>query len=104
MSRSGAKRDMTPRSTDAPRDSADVVDNPAAQRFELALDGETAFLQYERSPGALVLVHTEVPEAFRGRHLGDVLVKAALDAADQQGLRIIAVCPFVRAYLRKHAG
>jgi predicted GNAT family acetyltransferase len=47
-------------------------------------------------------VHTEVPEELRGRRVGDTLVKAALEAGRAAGLRIVAVCPFVRAYLRKH--
>jgi hypothetical protein len=46
------------------------------------------------------LIHTEVPPALRGRHLGDTLVKAALEAGRAAGLRIVVVCPFVRAYLR----
>jgi uncharacterized protein len=50
----------------------------------------------------LTLIHTEVPEALRGRHLGDELVEAALAAGHSAGLRIVAVCPFVQAYLRKH--
>ena len=79
-----------------------VVDNPTLHRFELAVDGQTAFLVYERTAGTLGLMHTEVPEAFRGRRYGETLVKAALDIARSEGLRIVAVCPFVRAYLRKH--
>ena len=79
-----------------------IVNNAAAHRFELEVDGQTAFLDYQRSDDALTLVHTEVPPAFRGRHLGERLVQAALDAARSEGLRIVAVCPFVRAYLRKH--
>ena len=79
-----------------------VRDNRTASRFELDRDGQIAFLDYKRQAGALTLVHTEVPPALRGHHLGDILVKAALSAAAAEGLRIIAVCPFVRAYLRKH--
>ena len=79
-----------------------VVDNPSANRFELNVDGETAFLAYERSAKSLVLVHTEVPLPLRGRHLGDALAKAAIDYAHTNGLRVVAVCPFVKAYLRKH--
>lgn len=80
----------------------EVHDNRAQHRFELQVDGETAFLQYERTTKSLALVHTEVPERLRGRHIGDALVKAALDAGHAAGLRIVAICPFVRAYLRKH--
>jgi len=78
-----------------------VSDNRALSRFERTVDGQTAFLVYERTPSALTLIHTEVPEALRGRHLGDALVEAALAAGHSAGLRIVAVCPFVQAYLRK---
>ena len=83
--------------------AASVMDNTATNRFELSVDGETAFLLYERTDDALRLIHTEVPTALRGRHLGDMLVKAALQSARSKGLRIIAVCPFVRVYMRKHS-
>jgi predicted GNAT family acetyltransferase len=39
----------------------------------------------------------------RGHHLGDTLAQAAIDAARAEGLRVVAVCPFVKAYLRKRA-
>jgi predicted GNAT family acetyltransferase len=80
----------------------EVTDNRALSRFELAMDGETAFLQYERTDRTLTLIHTEVPPAFRGRHIGERLVEAALQAARTAGLSVVAVCPFVGAYLRKH--
>ena len=81
---------------------AGVSDNRALKRFELMVNGETAFLLYERTEDALTLVHTEVPPALRGQHVGDRLVAAALDAARSAGLRIVAVCPFAKAYLRRH--
>jgi uncharacterized protein len=81
-----------------------VVDNRHANRFELSIDGLVAVLDYERKDGAMVFIHTEVPEQFRGRGYGEMLVKAGLDAARAEGLRIVAVCPYVRAYLRKHPG
>ena len=81
---------------------ASVIDNRDAQQFQLVVDDHTAFLSYERTPNSLVLVHTEVPPALRGRHLGDALAKAAIDAAHAAKLRVVAVCPFVKAYLQKH--
>jgi uncharacterized protein len=79
-----------------------VIDIPALSRFELSVDGLTAFLSYERAPGSIRMLHTEVPEAFRGRGVGAALVKGALELARASGLRVVAVCPFVKAYLRKH--
>jgi uncharacterized protein len=79
-----------------------VTDNRTKNRFELAVNGDTAFLLYERADDALTLIHTEVPEAARGHHVGETLVEAALEAARSAGLRVVALCPFVRAYMRKH--
>ena len=86
----------------APPAAAAVADNRALTRFELAVNGETAFLIYERTHDALTLIHTEVPPSLRGHHVGDRLVAAALEAARSAGLRVVAVCPFAKAYLRKH--
>ena len=82
--------------------SASVTDNSALQRYELAVGGETAVLTYERTSDSIRLLHTEVPEALRGRGVGQTLVKGVLDRAHADGWRVVAVCPFVRAYLDKH--
>jgi predicted GNAT family acetyltransferase len=79
-----------------------VVDNAATSRFELSVSGDTAFLQYGRTSDALTLIHTEVPTAIRGRGLGGLLVRVAFQSARSAGLRIVVVCPFARAYLKKH--
>jgi uncharacterized protein len=79
-----------------------VRDNREEAQFELTVDGQTAFLAYERTPTTLVLIHTEVPPALRGHQLGETLVKAALAAAAAEGLHIVPLCPYVKAYLRKH--
>ena len=79
-----------------------ISDNRARNRFELASDGHTAFLAYERTTDSLTLLHTEVPVELRGRHLGEALVEGALEMGRREGLRIAVVCPFARAYLRRH--
>ena len=79
-----------------------ISDNPVRNRFELAIDGHTAFLTYERTVDSLTLVHTEVPVELRGRHLGEALVEGALEIGRREGLLIAVVCPFARAYLRRH--
>ena len=80
-----------------------VVDNMARHRFEIDLgDGEFAFAAYNLLPGAIRFYHTEVPESHGGQGLGTMLIEAGLAAARERGLKVIPICPFFRAYLKKH--
>lgn len=78
-----------------------VVDNPAEQRYELLDGGELlGEIVYRERDDVLALVHTEVEPKRQG--LGSELVKGALDDVRARGLRVVPVCPFVRAYIRRH--
>ena len=79
-----------------------VRDNETRRRYEVAIGDGTAILTYVRRPGTIQLVHTEVPPALRGKGLANVLAKAALEAARDAGVRVIATCPYVQAFLKKH--
>jgi predicted GNAT family acetyltransferase len=80
-----------------------VRDNPEESRLETELEGQLATLTYERHPHAVVLVETAVPPALRGRGVANALAKWAIDTAERDGLRVVAVCPFVRAYVQRRA-
>lgn len=80
----------------------DLVDNPAKGRFEATVSGDTAFVEYRREGDALTLVHTEVPESLRGHGVGGRLVRATLERAREEGLRVVVRCPFVRSYIERH--
>lgn len=79
-----------------------VQNNPAEQRYELAVEGSTAATYYKLSDGTITFVHTEVPEALGGKGIGSKLIKGALDQVRADGLKVIAQCPFVKAYVEKH--
>ena len=72
---------------------------PERNRFELDLPGGPATLSYERDDGRLVLLHTGVPETHEGRGHGSALVQAAVDHARAEGLEVVPLCSFARAYL-----
>jgi uncharacterized protein len=75
----------------------------APGEFDIAVDGTTvgkAF--YEERDGTRVFTHTEVDEAYGGRGLATILVTEALQATKDAGLRIVAVCPMVAAFVDKH--
>jgi predicted GNAT family acetyltransferase len=80
-----------------------VRNNPALNRFELDLNDRTAVAYYQLSPGVITFTHTEVPPKLSGHGIGSNLVRSALQAARAQGLKVVAKCPFVAAYMAKHA-
>ena len=82
--------------------SPTIVDRTDLDRYEVAVDGEVAFLTYRRKPDHILLAHTEVPEVFRGRGYGSLLAKHALEEAQKAGLNVIVKCPFVTVWLRRH--
>ena len=80
-----------------------VRDNPDELRYELLVDGTPAGeILYRLRSDAVVLVHTEIAPQFEGQGLGGKLVAGALADIRARGLRPVAVCPFVRAYLQRH--
>jgi predicted GNAT family acetyltransferase len=83
-------------------DSNPVRHNLADGRFEIAVESRKAILQYRRSGDTIRLIHTEVPEPLRGRGLANQLVRAALDYAHFNQLKVVPICPFVKLYLEKH--
>lgn len=72
-------------------------------KFTVAVDGKTVGLAaFGDREGQRVFSHTEVDDAYGGRGLATVLVSEALAATRAEGLRIVAVCPMVAAYVKKH--
>ena len=79
-----------------------VLHNEDAKRFELSVNGHTAVLKYLLMGETITFTHTGVPAAIEGRGLGTRLVKAGLEYARSQGLKVRTTCWFVRKYLRRH--
>ncbi|GCD41488.1 MULTISPECIES: GNAT family N-acetyltransferase [Streptomyces] len=80
-----------------------VTDDRAANRYEARLGGEVAGVAaYLRAEGLIALVHTEVDPVYEGNGVGSALTRHALDAARADGLRVLAVCPFVAGWMARH--
>ena len=81
-----------------------VRDNPERHRFEIDLgDGSFAIAEYTLAAGKIMFTHTGVPEAHEGKGIGTTLIRFALDAARERGLKVVPICPFFAAYMQKHA-
>ena len=79
-----------------------VHDNPQEHRFELEVDGETAYTVYQKQGDTLVFVHTEVPPDERGQGVASVLIGGALQRVREVGQKVVPLCPFVDAYITNH--
>lgn len=76
--------------------------NTTEQRFEMHVDGVTAYLTFERSGNTIAYTHTIVPQALGGRGIGSQLARHALDYAAAHQLQVDPQCSFVDGYMRKH--
>jgi uncharacterized protein len=80
----------------------EIVNNRTKHRFELEVDGHIAASYYEIAGPVITFVHTEVPPELGGKGIGSKLIGGALDQVRSEGLKVIARCPFVKAYIEKH--
>jgi uncharacterized protein len=83
-------------------DDARVVQNVAAQSFEIENVGDDAILTYRELGDHITILHTEVGARHEGKGYGGMLVRAALDYARERKLRVIPACKFARAYIARH--
>ena len=81
---------------------SDIVDNKPHHRFELVVEGHLAAAYYKVDGNVITFVHTEVPPELGGKGVGSKLVQAALDRVRAEGMKVIAECPFVKAWIGKH--
>ncbi|EMY32898.1 hypothetical protein D477_017779 [Arthrobacter crystallopoietes BAB-32] len=82
-----------------------VVHNPERRRYELQDGGKViGFTKYRfrSNQNQMVFVHTEVDDAYAGQGLASKLARFALDDVRAAGRRIVPLCPYIRAWVRKH--
>ena len=80
----------------------DIVNNKEHHRFELVVDGHLAAAFYKLDGNVITFIHTEVPPELGGRGVGSKLVQGTLDQVRAAGKKVIADCPFVKAWIGKH--
>jgi predicted GNAT family acetyltransferase len=72
--------------------------------YRALVDGHSAEMTFSRAGEQLIIIdHTEVPEALRGRGVGQALVLRAVEDARRNGVKIFPLCPFAAAQFRRHS-
>ena len=86
-----------------PADARREERSTSGGRWTVTVDGHEAEMTYSRaSPQLIIIDHTEVPDALRGRGVGQALVLRAVEDARREGFRIIPLCPFAKAQFERH--
>ncbi len=80
-----------------------VIDNTSKNRFELDINGKIAFATYRREGAILYLPHVESPPSLRGSGAAGRLMQGIIDLARAQDLRIVPICSYAAAWMRRHS-
>lgn len=79
-----------------------VTNNIEKLQFEIDLGEEIAYLSYRFYKKDIALMHTVVPESFKGRGLATALAEYAFAYAKSANKPIMVYCPFVSKYVKNH--
>ena len=74
----------------------------SGRRFELAEQGALAYADYRVQDGRLIIPHVEAAHALRGTGAAGRLMAGVIDAARQRGLKVVPLCGYADAYMRRH--
>jgi predicted GNAT family acetyltransferase len=55
------------------------------------------------SDSKMIIEHTEVSDALRGKNVGYQMVATAVNYARENGIKIIPLCPFAASVFRKRS-
>jgi predicted GNAT family acetyltransferase len=79
-----------------------VIHNEANHTFEVWIDGYLSKLDYIQDGKNFVITHVGVYPEHRGQGVAAKIVDASLEYAKQNALRVIPMCSYAAAYIRRH--
>jgi predicted GNAT family acetyltransferase len=83
--------------------TVDREDGPNKGRYRVVIDNAEAEMTYSRvGPRLIIIDHTFVPDAMRGRSVGVRMVQRAVEDARREGVSILPLCPFAKAQIQRH--
>ncbi|WP_283193170.1 DUF5996 family protein [Rhizobium sp. AN80A] len=91
------------KSAPAASEKVEREDGQSKGRYHIVVDGVEAEMTYSRAgKDRIIIDHTDVPAALRGRKVGERLVRQAIEDARRDGITIIPLCPFAKAQIERH--
>ena len=81
---------------------ASVKLNAAGDRYELEEEGKLAFADVQRQGDRLIIPHVEADPALRGKGTAGRLMEGIVAHARQEGLTLVPLCSYARAWLQRN--
>ena len=80
----------------------EISHNGAEHRFETWIDGYLSKLDYIQDGKNFVITHVGVYPELRGQGIAGKIVEAGLEYAKERALRVVPMCSYAAAYIRRH--
>ena len=80
----------------------EVVNNPNEKRFETWIDDKLSKLDYIEDGKNFVITHVGVQPELRGQGVAGKIVQVGLEYAKARSLRVVPMCSYAAAYIRRH--
>lgn len=81
----------------------DIRHNPDRSRFETTVENHECVLDYTLDDTVVSMNRVYVPPPVEGRGIASAITRAALDFSRSQGWKVRPRCPYVAAWIKRHA-
>lgn len=79
-----------------------IVNNEAEKRFEVWIENYLSKLDYIQDGKNFVITHVGVHPELRGQGVAGKITQVALEYAKANSLRVIPMCSYAAAYIRRN--
>ena len=83
-------------------DKINIVNNKEKQRFEFNLGTDIAYMEYRFQNNVKVLMHTYVPEKYRGKGNAIKFIQQVLDDQRKAKSTVMVNCAAVSRFIKEH--
>jgi uncharacterized protein len=83
-------------------DELQVIHNPGENRFETTVNDYPSKLDYLQDGKNFVITHVGVHPELRGQGVAGRIVEVSLAYAKENNLRVIPMCSYAAAFIRRH--
>ena len=80
----------------------EVIHEKESERFVIYAEGNEVYVEYKMRNNKLDLDHTYTHPALRGKGLAALVVKAALEFAKGNNLKVVPTCSYVQSFIAKN--